>query len=71
MINDSKPDEVLAHQQFLKPLLELTYDFISLYQDDSIKETRESLDFILNIINQINISEELGELEVFYTKYLW
>lgn len=64
MINDSKPDEVLA-STFLKPLLELTYDFISLYQDDSIKETRESLDFILNIINQINISEELGELEVF------
>jgi len=64
MINDSKPDEVLA-STFLKPLLELTYDFISLYQDDSIKETRESLDFILNIINQINISEETGELEVF------
>lgn len=64
MINDSKPDEVLA-ATFLKPLLELTYDFISLYQDDSIKETRESLDFILNIINQINISEETGELEVF------
>ncbi len=64
MINDSKPDEVLA-STFLKPLLELTYDFISLYQDDSIKETRESLDFILNIINQINISEETGELELF------
>ena len=64
MINDSKPDEVLA-STFLKPLLELTYDFISLYQDDSIKETRESLDFILNIINQINISEAAGELEVF------
>lgn len=64
MINDSKPDEVLA-STFLIPLLELTYDFISLYQDDSIKETRESLDFILNIINQINISEETGELEVF------
>ncbi|MBK8686613.1 MAG: hypothetical protein IPN26_17410 [Bacteroidetes bacterium] len=56
MINDSNPDEVFA-STFLKPLLELTYDFISLYQDDSIKETRESLDFLLNIINQMNISE--------------
>ena len=64
MINDSKPDEVLA-STFLIPLLELTYDFISLYQDDSIKETRESLDFLLNLINQINLTKEANELEVF------
>ena len=64
MINDSKPDEVLA-SNFLIPLIELTYDFISLYQDDSIKETRESLDFLLNLINQINLTKEAGELEVF------
>lgn len=64
MINDSKPDEVIA-STFLIPLLELTYDFISLYQDDSIKETRESLDFLLNIINQINLSLQAEELEVF------
>lgn len=65
MINDSKPVEVLA-STFLIPLLELTYDFISLYQDDSVKETRESLDFILNLINQINLTKEAGELEVFF-----
>lgn len=64
MINDSKPDEVLA-SNFLIPLLELTYDFISLYQDDSIKETRESLDFLLSLINQINLTKEAGELEGF------
>lgn len=64
MINDSKPDEVIA-TTFLTPLLELTYDFISLYQDDTIKETRESLDFLLHLINSINKSTLDGNLELF------
>lgn len=64
MINDSKPDEILA-STFLIPLLELTYDFISLYQDDSVKETRESLDYLLNLINSINKSQQEGTLELF------
>jgi len=63
MINDTKPDEVLS-TTFLLPLLELTYDFISLYQDDSITETKETLDFILSIIDQISRSAELGEVDV-------
>ncbi len=64
MINDSKPDEILA-STFLIPLLELSYDFISLYQDDSVKETRESLDFLLHLINSINKSTIEGNLELF------
>lgn len=64
MINDSKPEEVIS-TTFLIPLLELTYDFISLYEDDSLKETRETLDFLLNIISQINESLDKGELETF------
>jgi hypothetical protein len=64
MINDSKPDEIIA-TTFLTPLLELTYDFISLYQDDTIKETRESLDFLLHLINSINKSTIEGNLELF------
>lgn len=63
MINDSKPDEVIS-ETFLNPLLELTYDFISLYQDDSIKETKETLDFLLKIINLVSESIEKGELEI-------
>lgn len=63
MINDNKPDEVLSNT-FLLPLLELTYDFISLYQDDSIKETRETLDFILKIIDQITKSIDEGNIDV-------
>ncbi|MEO6729314.1 MAG: hypothetical protein ABIM99_05300 [Candidatus Dojkabacteria bacterium] len=63
MINDTKPDEVLS-TIFLLPLLELTYDFISLYQDDSIKETKETLDFILNIIDQITKSADEGNIEI-------
>lgn len=63
MINDTKPDEVLS-TTFLLPLLELTYDFISLYQDDSIKETKETLDFILNVIDQITKSVDEGDIEV-------
>lgn len=64
MINDSKPEEVIS-KTFLIPLLELTYDFISLYNDDSIKETRETLDFLLYLIRQTNESLESGELENF------
>ncbi|MFD2202809.1 hypothetical protein [Shivajiella indica] len=63
MINDNKPDEVLSNT-FLLPLLELTYDFISLYQDDSIKETRETLDFILKIFDQITKSIDEGNIDV-------
>lgn len=63
MINDTKPDEILE-STFLTPLLELSYDFISLYQDDSVKETRETLDFILNLINLINKSKEEVTLEL-------
>lgn len=63
MINENKSDEVLSNT-FLMPLLELTYDFISLYQDDSIKETRETLDFILKVIDQITKSVEEGNIEV-------
>ena len=62
MINDSKSDEVLA-EIFLNPLLELTYDFISQYQDDSIKETKETLDFLLNFISKISKGIENEELE--------
>jgi hypothetical protein len=64
MINDSKPEEIIS-KAFLIPLLELTYDFISLYNDDSIKETRETLDFLLYLIRQTNESLESGELENF------
>lgn len=64
MINDSKAGEILA-STFLIPLLELTYDFISLYQDDSVKETRDSLDFLLHLINAINKSQQEDNLEVF------
>jgi hypothetical protein len=63
MINDKNPDEILG-STFLLPLLELTYDFISLYQDDSVKETRESLDFLLHLINLLNKSKEDGTLEL-------
>jgi len=64
MINDSNSDQILA-STFLIPLLELTYDFISLYQDDTVKETRESLDFLLTLINAANKSFQDGELENF------
>jgi len=63
MINDSKPDEVLA-DIFLKPLLELTYDFISQYQDDSIREIKQTLDFLLNFISKINKAIENEDLEI-------
>ena len=63
MINDTKRDEILE-STFLTPLLELSYDFISLYQDDSVKETRESLDFLLCLINLINKSQVEGTLEL-------
>jgi hypothetical protein len=63
MINDTKPDEILE-STFLIPLLELSYDFISLYQDDSVKETRESLDFLLHLISLINKSKADGTLEL-------
>lgn len=63
MINDTKPDEILE-STFLIPLLELSYDFISLYQDDSVKETRESLDFLLHLISLINKCKADGTLEL-------
>jgi len=62
MINDSNPGKILS-ENFLIPLLELTYDFISIYQDDSIKETKETLDFLLSIINEINESNRKDDLE--------
>jgi len=33
--------------------MELAYDFVSLYEDDSLREIKQTLDFLLNIINQI------------------
>lgn len=64
MIGDTEPCKVLS-EIFLIPLLELTYDFISLYQDDSVKETRETLNFLLSIIHQINESKEKDDLDTF------
>ncbi|KAA6343085.1 hypothetical protein EZS27_009216 [termite gut metagenome] len=64
MINDRNPDKVLS-DSFIIPLIELTYDFISLYQDDSLKEIKETLDFLLLIISKINESNEKEGLEKF------
>lgn len=61
MIGDSNPNDVLA-EIFLIPLMELTYDFISLYEDDSLKEIKQTLDFLLNVINQITKSEEFDDI---------
>lgn len=66
MINDIEPIGVFA-KTFITPLLELTYDFITLYQDDTVLETRQALDFLLQVINKIGVDFANDRLDDFFS----
>lgn len=52
MVGDKQKDETFA-LTFLIPLFELSYDFISQYEDDSEDKTKNTKDFLLECINLI------------------
>lgn len=55
MVGDKQKDETFAIT-FLIPLFELSYDFISQYEDDSEDKTKNTKDFLLECINLIENS---------------
>lgn len=62
-VNSGKREFLLA-TSFLVPLLELTYDFVSQYEDDADISVRETKDFILDCTKYIEKKDVEGEYEV-------
>lgn len=69
MVNDEKAQSKFA-EIFVLPILELTYDFISMFQDESILNVRQSLDLLLAITNNVRkeISNTRPDITVYFPK---
>ena len=67
MADDNAADVSFA-DMFLLPLIHLTYDFITQYEEESLPRNKQATEFLLNILNDIKEKSEAKEIRSIFPK---
>jgi hypothetical protein len=67
MADDNAADRSFA-DMFLLPLIHLTYDFITQYEEESLPRNKQATEFLLNLLNEIKQKSDIKDLRSIFPK---
>lgn len=67
MADDNAADKSFS-DMFILPLIHLTYDFLTQYEEESLPRNKQATEFLLNLLNDIKVKTEAKDIRSIFPK---